>query len=117
MNTDCRRLATVAGIIILVAAQSALAASGGDPKKGAKAFQKATCANCHPGGGNVVNPKDPLKGPKFARQFKDDAKIVRVVRNGIKGTAMEAFPKKLLSDKDLKDIIAYIRTLTPKSSK
>lgn len=108
--------ATVCGITICLF-MPAHADTAGDAKRGAEAFKKATCAGCHPGGGNVVNPKDPLKGPKFAKEFNTDAKIEKVIRSGIKGTPMPGFDKKRLSDKDLKDIIAYLRSLTPGSAK
>ena len=117
MKRDLVCLATIFGIVCLLGQQQANAGATGDAKRGEQAFKKATCASCHPGGGNIVNPKDPLKGPKFAAEFKDDAKIEKVVRDGIKGTPMPAFSKARLSDEDLKDIVAYIRSLTPKSGK
>ena len=107
----------MAGIITFIGLQFVQAGSAGDVKKGEAAFKKATCAGCHPGGGNLMNPKAPLKGPHFAHEFKDDAKIEHVVRTGIKGTPMPGFDKKRLSDEDLKDIVAYLRSLTPGSGK
>jgi len=88
-----------------------------DAVRGKKAFEKATCIFCHPGGGNSVNPKLPLKGPAFFTRFPDDKSIEHLVRHGTKDGGMPAFTTKQVSDADLKDIIAYIRTLTPKSGK
>ena len=117
MNRKIQLCTTVCGIGILFGIQPVSAETTGDAKRGDKLFVKASCANCHPGGGNIINPKVPLKGPKFAFEFKDDAKIEQVVRVGKKGTPMPSFSKAKLSDQDLKDVIAYIRTLTPKSGK
>jgi cytochrome c6 len=107
------------GVSFLQIAHAGAPAAGpaGDAKRGEKLFSKKSCAECHPGGGNVLNPKDPLKGPKFAREFNTDAKIEKVIRSGINGTPMPPFSKEMIKDQELKDIIAYIRTLTPKSGK
>lgn len=117
MNLRAAALVTISGIICLIGPQSAQADTKGDPKLGKEAFKRATCEGCHPGGGNVMDPDAPLKGAKFAAEFKDDAKIIKTVRSGIKGTAMPAFNAKKVSDKDMKDIVAYLRSLTPKSGK
>ncbi len=117
MNRTAAVCATVIGIVVSLGMQAAVAGTTGDAKKGAKLFDKASCAGCHPGGGNALDPQHPLKGSKFATAFKADAKIESLVRTGVKGTAMPAFSKAKLSDSDLKDIIAYIRTLTPKTSR
>lgn len=117
MNRTAAACATIIGIVVSLWMQAAVAGTAGDAKKGAKLFDKASCAGCHPGGGNAIDPQHPLKGAKFATAFKDDAKIESLVRAGVKGTAMPAFSKAKVSDSDLKDIIAYIRTLTPKSSR
>ena len=108
-------LGTVLVVSLLLRQPAALA--DGNATRGKEMFEKATCVVCHPGGGNNVNPHDPLKGEHFAREFNTDDKIVKVVRSGIKGTAMPAFGKDKVSDANLKDIIAYIRSLTPKSAK
>jgi len=94
---------------------AASAANKPDPRHGAKVFQEASCAVCHPGGGNTTNPKKPIKGDKFVNEYKDDSKIEKVVRHGL--GSMPAFNPKMISDSDLKDLIAYIRSLTPKKGK
>src|SRR5262249_41000639 len=86
-----------------------------DATHGKQAFEKANCVFCHAGGGNSVNPRRPLKGAAFVQSFPDDKSLENLIRHGTKDGAMPAFSVKNVSDADLKDIIAYIRTLTPKS--
>lgn len=102
-------------IVFLTAVLPPVALSRTDAKRGAKLFAKLTCASCHPGGGNTINPRKPLKGPAFQQKFAQDAVIAAIVRAGIYGTAMPGFDKEHLSDGDLSDIIAYIRSLTPRN--
>jgi mono/diheme cytochrome c family protein len=84
-------------------------------ERGKKLFEKATCAGCHPSGENLLHPNKVLKGPSFANRYKNDADLVKVIRNGVANTGMPAFSKEQLSDSELKEIIAYIRSLTPAS--
>ena len=100
-------------MITAFAGSMALAASQGNPAKGAKVFEKATCAGCHPGGGNAMNPQKPLHGPAFAAKYKDDAQLVKVIRCGIKNSAMPPFSKDMVSDVEMKDLVAYLRSLIP----
>ena len=52
-------LATLAlTTVMLASAASAAAPAGGE------AIFKAKCAACHPDGGNIINPKETLKGMK-----------------------------------------------------
>jgi len=88
-----------------------------DATHGKQAFEKATCVFCHAGGGNSVKPKRPLKGAAFVQRFPDDKSLENFIRHGTKDGGMPAFSVKQVSDADLKDIIAYIRTLTPKAGK
>jgi cytochrome c6 len=90
------------------------ACAAGDAKRGAALFA-SNCQFCHFGGGNSLNPSKPLKGEAFARKF-DDARVFATIRNGIPGSAMSPFPPDRLSDEQVRDIIAYIRTLTPTAS-
>jgi mono/diheme cytochrome c family protein len=76
-------------------------------------FHRASCAMCHPGGGNVVNPNKPLKGAAFAQKYKSDQELQRVIRQGVKNTSMPPFDKQTLNDADLLNLIAYIRSFTP----
>src|ERR1043166_2604722 len=74
----------------------------GNAVKGKAIFEKQTCAVCHPGGGNNIVKNKPLKGAAFAKTFSTDAKLVALIRNGVKGTAMPAFPQERVSDADMK---------------
>ena len=101
---------TFSAVSLLVLALPAGAA--GDAKRGAALFAD-TCESCHVGGENALNPSKPLKGAWFASNFPSDAKIFATIRNGIPKTVMSPFSKERLSDQQVNDIIAYIRTLTP----
>jgi cytochrome c6 len=61
---------------------------------------KAKCASCHPDGGNIMNPKETLKG------MKDAKKIINKTRKG--GGGMPAFDAKAISDADAKLMADYI---------
>ena len=61
---------------------------------------KAKCASCHPDGGNVMKPKDTIKG------IKSSKKIITQVRKG--GGGMPAFDAKAISDADAKLLAEYI---------
>lgn len=65
-----------------------------------EAIFKAKCASCHPDGGNIINPKETLKGIKDAR------KITSKIRKG--GGGMTAFDTKAISDADAKLVAEYI---------
>lgn len=87
-------LSTLALSTMLLA--SSAFAAGAD---GAAVF-KAKCASCHPDGGNIMNPKETLKG------MKDSKKIVAKIRKG--GGGMTAFDAKTVSDADAKAVADYI---------
>jgi mono/diheme cytochrome c family protein len=63
------------------------------------------CDSCHPGGGSGLGPS--LRGAELEAEFADDEALKRVTREGV-GT-MPAF--RQLTDRQLDDIVAYIRTL------
>lgn len=84
---------------------------------GKKLFERLTCAGCHPNGENSLHPYRPLKGPGFLARYKEDGKIEHLVRTGVPRAGMPSFGKAQVNDKDMKDLIAYIRSLTPVSKK
>lgn len=97
--------------------------AGGGKESGADAasvargkvlFEKATCAGCHPGGNNMLFPTRPIKGPEFQAKYKTDQQLADTIRVGFRESGMPSFPKEKISDKDLKDLISYVRSLTPK---
>ena len=88
-------------IVALCAATLALGtfATVGLAATGEELF-KQHCAACHPDGGNIVNPKETLKG------IKDPKKITSKIRKG--GGGMTAFDAKAISDADAKAVADYI---------
>jgi mono/diheme cytochrome c family protein len=89
----------------------------GDPTRGKKAFKKAACEGCHPGGGNTITPQRPLKGAGFLKRFPDDRSLEAFIRKGNPDKGMPGFGPQDLSENDLKDVMAYIRSLTPRTGK
>lgn len=87
-------LATLALSSVILASAACAAGTGGE------AVFKAKCASCHPDGGNIINPKETLKG------LKDPKKIVAKIRKG--GGGMTAFDAKAISDADAKAVANYI---------
>lgn len=87
-------ISTITVVALGIFASAALAADGGE------AIFKAKCAGCHPDGGNIINPKETLKG------IKDPKKIINKMRKG--GGGMTAFDAKTISDADAKLVANYI---------
>lgn len=85
--------AVVLGIGMMAAAAFAAENSG-------EAIFKAKCASCHPDGGNIMKPKETLKG------IKNPKKIITQLRKG--GGGMPAFDVKSISDADAKLLADYI---------
>ncbi len=83
----------VSVLTVALFATTALAATGEE-------VFKAKCAACHPNGGNIINPKETLKG------IKDPKKITAKIRKG--GGGMTAFDAKAVSDADAKAVADYI---------
>jgi mono/diheme cytochrome c family protein len=84
-------------------------------ENGRKVATQMQCMTCHVDGGNVVNPNKPIKGAGFLARYPDNTQIAAVIRHGVVGTAMPAYGTDRLSDDQLEDLMAYIRSLTPKS--
>ena len=91
----------------------------GDPEKGRVVFTKNNCFACHPGGDNTLDPGHPIKGQAFLTKYKEDAVLEKAVRNGFLQSGMPGFSKTAISDRQMKDLIAFVRSLSnaPKSSK
>src|SRR6266567_4143349 len=91
--------------------------------EGATLYVRYGCINCHgPNGlGGVPNPQSPdktipsLSGIDFRKEFNTDAKIIGVIRSGsVLGRApIVSMPHwgGILSDADLKALVAYLKTL------
>jgi cytochrome c6 len=85
--------------VVVVCISLLAAASFAADNKGEAIF-KEKCASCHPDGGNIMNPKETLKGIKSA------SKIAKQIRKG--GGGMPAFDSKTISDADAKALAGYI---------
>ena len=102
-------------ILTVVAPFIALALCAGgavaDTKKGekidgGKEFQEH-CAECHAGGGNIINAKKTLhKKDREANGVKTAKEIIGTMRKP--GPGMTKFDKKTVSDKEAKAIADYI---------
>jgi cytochrome c6 len=90
------------GIILaaLILSTSLLTTAASAANAGGEAIFKTKCASCHPDGGNIINPKETLKG------IKDPKKIISKVRKG--GGGMPVFDAKAVSDADAKQLADYI---------
>jgi cytochrome c6 len=89
----------ISAFVVLVAVAAFSASAFAAPSKGEAIF-KEKCAACHPDGGNIINPKETLKG------LKDTKFIVTKIRNG--GNGMTKFDAKTVSDADAKAVADYI---------
>ena len=84
----------------------------GDAAAG-KAVFDANCAACHGAGGEAMIPGVP-NFAKGERLDKDDAALTNSIKTGImapKNPAAPPMPPLGLSDGDIANVIAYIRTL------
>ncbi len=99
--------------VLLAAAPYCFSSAQGDPKKGQTVFESLTCIDCHKAGGNSVRPSRPIKGESFLKRYPKDSKIEKVIRTGVAGASMPSFGTDVISEGDMKDLIAYIRSLTP----
>ena len=88
-------LCTIVALAGTIGAGSVFAA-----QKSGEAVFKEKCASCHPDGGNIMNPKEQLKG------LKDTKKIVGKIRKG--GGGMPVFDQKAVPDADAKAVAEYI---------
>ncbi|MDO8472335.1 MAG: c-type cytochrome [Dehalococcoidia bacterium] len=81
----------------------------GDADHGAKLYTSLGCAACHGAGGKGSAFAPALNTPAFASKFAADSDIVTIMRNG-KGM-MPAFDSGRLTNGDMADLIAFMRSL------
>ena len=88
----------------------------GDPAKGRATYEKI-CINCHGARGKGDGPTGRLTKPPAAdltssqvKDKTDDAELLQTIQNGRPGTAMAGM-KGELSDQQIHDVLAYIRSL------
>ena len=80
---------------------------------------KQNCVNCHGTSGKgdgaaaeKLNPK-PADLTALATQAKKDAELLEVITFGRSGTAMPGW-KSEIDEREMRDLLAYIRTLAAK---
>lgn len=78
---------------------------------GKEVWEREGCFACHPGGGNTVNPRKPLKGARFLAKYPGDSMGI-CIRGGIPGTGMPPFPASQINDVEMKRLVDYIKTFT-----
>ena len=116
LNRKILLLTVISGSLVL-SGLSAMAAGKGDAKAGKKIFE-TNCATCHgltgKGDGVASSALNPKPRNFFEAKFKygsDDASLFKTISLG-KGI-MPPW-KGILSDKQINDVIAHVRTLKKK---
>ncbi len=68
---------------------------------------KALCSMCHPGGGNIINPKKTLhKADRESNNVKTADDIIRIMRNP--GPKMTKFDEKYFPEAEARAIADYV---------
>jgi mono/diheme cytochrome c family protein len=80
--------------------------AGGDAAAGQQVFA-AKCNSCHPNTNAGIGPA--VHGAQFAQRYPDDGPLMLLIREGKGG--MPPFPASQLSDQDLTNVVAYMRSL------
>ena len=102
-----RRRLSMALITAALLLGNAAVAYAADPGKGAKTYA-THCSGCH-GEGGVSNMPGTPDFSRRERLFQPDMALLASIRDGV--SVMPAY-KGLLSDQEMLDVIAYLRTLT-----
>ena len=114
---------TVIGVLMRLALLPLLllpsTAFAGDAAKGKTAYS-ANCMACHGDAGDGNGPAAMALDPKpndFTKpsywEGKTDEDVKKVIKSGKPGTTMAPFPQ--LTDEQLDDLVAYLRTFEPKA--
>lgn len=93
-------------LAFLLLALNSGASYAADPQKGSRLYA-AQCASCHGTNGNSKMPG----APNFAtgdRMMQPDAQLLSAIKAG--KNAMPAY-RGIMTDSDILDVIAYMRTL------
>ena len=100
------------GFLLLV---QPVSGAGGDAGKGKAVYQKS-CVACHGPQGKGDGPTGKVLVPpaadftSAASRKKSDADLLKIIENGKPPTAMIAW-KGQLSDQDIQNVLAYVKTL------
>ena len=109
-------LQTAFALCLVVSSVSLLspanAVDAGDPVHGQILFSKNSCVVCHAGGENTMDPGHPIKGPAFQQKYKDDLVLENTIRKGFPQYGMPSFTKAMINERDMKDLISYVRTFS-----
>ncbi len=88
----------------------------GDPERGRAVYEKL-CLACHGAQGAGDGPFGPHLFPPAADyrssqvKTKSDMELFKAIRDGVPGTAMQSFRKRL-SNQQMRDVLAYVRSLS-----
>lgn len=104
MSTPIRIVGFAALFVIVVAPRGEARADHRDIEK----LFATSCGWCHQGGGRKAG-----KGPQLMHSKRDDTYLKNRIKKGRRGR-MPAF-RKALTEKDIDEIIVYIRALEPES--
>src|SRR5262245_11039100 len=114
-------------VVLTIAAASRTRVQAQQP--GGKAIYDKHCAECHGTTGKgdgpaaavlTPRPRDFASGKYKIRTTETgsvptDEDLIRSVRQGLYGTAMPAWDR-ILSDTDIRDVVGYVKTLSPQFS-
>ncbi len=84
-------------------------------QKGEKVFKKAMCVGCHSDGNNALMPDRPIKGKAFLDHYSKDKALEQTIRKGFPTSGMPKFGKDQINETEMKHLILYIRTFTPRT--
>jgi mono/diheme cytochrome c family protein len=126
--STCGRVARGAGLAAAIALLAPSAVGGSDTAPaGGKAIYDAKCSQCHGASGKGDGPASALLSPRptdfstarykirttASGSLPTDEDLARTITEGLHGTAMPAW-KGLWSDGELRDVIAYIKSFSPR---
>ena len=111
----CFRLVVICLSLIFWYGTAVVRAAGGDAAAGKPLYERY-CVGCHgvlgkgdrPAGKALIPPAADLTGVKSQRKL--DAVLANMIEHGKPGTEMAAW-KGRLADREINDVVAYIRTL------
>lgn len=108
-----------AGVFFIAAISQSQVAAGGKPEDGQQTFD-SICSSCHGDKGITEIPGIPVFS-KGERMSKTDEQLKKSIKSGVNnpdnpaGMTMPPYGGgPVLTDKQLSDVIAYIRTLKKK---
>ncbi len=92
--------------LLLIGIAASAWAQGGSVEKGKALVESKKCALCHKEGSNLGKPVEMIAGTK------DDASLKEAITNPKKALGPQVkMPEFKLTDAELQDVIAYLRSL------